>query len=889
MHGSDENQDRTFRAIYSALTGRNPYLWQVRIGREIGQGGVPRNIVIPTGGGKTGILASWLTSWCMESLLGSRDITKCRIGRRMAWVVNRRTVVDDIGAEALRMAKRIQHGAWIARLPWGEQAADVGHHDDNMLSRIATGLNPLGGGAHPLAVSSLRGELVDAGDWRIDPARLGIIIGTPMMIGSKLLFRGVDDGRSRRSQSAGILGCDSIIVHDECHLEPAFDHMLDEIRNMASTQMDGLPGVFRPCALSATPPVFRRGDVFELNAEERAEDRIKKVVETRKMMRIVQLSERKEWLSSIVSAALGLGGHETDGQARRVLVFIRRPSDAQKVSEAIGKRVGKENVGLLTGTIRGHERDRLVHGDLFASFRTNPNRAPVESSIYLVATSAGEVGVDIDGDAAVMDACPLDSLGQRLGRVGRSGNRPNEDHIEIVSVWVKTTDQDEFSACTAKTLEIMCSRRHEGTDIVSVGPVEMTALSMGADASAATMQKASPRQIGENNWAGWRNTSVPPADGVITLDQHIMGQSNWEPAVTEVCWRADVSLLCGCGEDELVNMIERFPVRSAERLTANSKDVLKWMQARANYGANGCFISMRNGTMRVIDIASIMNGQELVEREAWKCISDCEIIVPTTWGGLSADGMLSEEKSDSNGNTDLDVAELGGQHRRQRVVVRLDEEGDESFSPLLGGSLQTGLRKGCSLPTEDGGRIEYMLEPSVQPSPVRVDLDKHLREVGDMCRSMASRMGADTHIVEVLATAGATHDLGKEDERWQRYARNVATSGNAIKPVAKSKSYLSPQVLEGFRHEAASVQHPDFIRSWGLLRSDEMRDLLMHIVAAHHGWGRPGFPPESGHEDISGQMNIFRTLECSVGIFQLPLLEAVLKCADTKVSLEESK
>lgn len=192
-----------FRTIYAALTGKNPYMWQVRIGDTIRRGAVPRNVVVPTGGGKTGIIAAWLTAWCMEAIHGDEDITKCRIGRRMAWVVNRRTVVDDVGAEAVRMAKRIQHGAYVDGLPWGERLADAGPGDESLLAKIASRLHVLGGGRHPLAVSSLRGELVDAGEWRIDPARLGIIIGTPMMIGSKLLFRGVDDGRSRRSQSAG--------------------------------------------------------------------------------------------------------------------------------------------------------------------------------------------------------------------------------------------------------------------------------------------------------------------------------------------------------------------------------------------------------------------------------------------------------------------------------------------------------------------------------------------------------------------------------------------------------------------------------------------------------------------------------------------------------------
>lgn len=107
------------------------------------------------------------------------------------------------------------------------------------------------------------------------------------------------------------------------------------------------------------------------------------------------------------------------------------------------------------------------------------------------------------------------------------GNRPGEDHISIVSVWKKTAEVDVVSACTDKTLKMMLSRADGDTGLVSVGPAEMTSLFMSSDASAATMPKAKWRQIGVNNWPDWRNTSVQPSEGIITLDQHIMGESDW--------------------------------------------------------------------------------------------------------------------------------------------------------------------------------------------------------------------------------------------------------------------------------------------------------------------------------------------------------------------------
>ena len=42
--------------------------------------------------------------------------------------------------------------------------------------------------------------------------------------------------------------------------------------------------------------------------------------------------------------------------------------------------VGDDRVGLLTGTIRGHERDALVNKPLFANFRSQEVREPRDAT-----------------------------------------------------------------------------------------------------------------------------------------------------------------------------------------------------------------------------------------------------------------------------------------------------------------------------------------------------------------------------------------------------------------------------------------------------------------------------------------------------------------------------
>ncbi len=49
------------------------------------------------------------------------------------------------------------------------------------------------------------------------------------MIGSRLLFSGYGRGFKSRPLHAGFLGQDTLLVHDEAHLEPAFQKLIEAI------------------------------------------------------------------------------------------------------------------------------------------------------------------------------------------------------------------------------------------------------------------------------------------------------------------------------------------------------------------------------------------------------------------------------------------------------------------------------------------------------------------------------------------------------------------------------------------------------------------------------------------------------------------------------------
>jgi len=205
---------------YQALTGYSPFRWQQRLWAEMVAGNLPDAIDVPTGLGKTAIIPIWLLAIAAQSPL--------TLPRRLIYVVNRRTVVD----QATDIAERIRE-----KLPAVRQV-------NRALAKLSA--DP----ANPLAISTLRGEHQDNKEWQTDPARAAIIIGTVDMVGSKLMFAGYQSSQRMRPFLAGLIGQDALLVHDEAHLTPAFGRL---IRQISQTQRkQGNPRPLRLIELSAT-------------------------------------------------------------------------------------------------------------------------------------------------------------------------------------------------------------------------------------------------------------------------------------------------------------------------------------------------------------------------------------------------------------------------------------------------------------------------------------------------------------------------------------------------------------------------------------------------------------------------------------------------------------
>jgi len=119
-----------FNALYCALTGHNGACrWQHRLFTEFEAGRFPTDIELATGLGKTSIIALWILA--LGRALARESTASTAVPRRLAYVVDRRVVVDQASEFAEQVRERL------------EQAAQ---DDKHALHAIAIGLKNAGCG-----------------------------------------------------------------------------------------------------------------------------------------------------------------------------------------------------------------------------------------------------------------------------------------------------------------------------------------------------------------------------------------------------------------------------------------------------------------------------------------------------------------------------------------------------------------------------------------------------------------------------------------------------------------------------------------------------------------------------------------------------------------------
>lgn len=204
-----------------------------------------------------------------------------------------------------------------------------------------------------------------------------------------------------------------------------------------------------------------------------------------------------------------------------------------------------------------------------------------------------------------------------------------------------------------------------------------------------------------------------------------------------------------------------------------------------------------------------------------------------------------------------------------------------------------------------------------------VGLRQHCGHVQEWAERLARNIGFDAKLVSDLALAGWLHDVGKADPRFQRWLVGGDEIRAAMQEEPLAKSALPPGnkrarelalarsgYPKGYRHELLSLAMIQ--RNDAVLAGAHDRELVLHLVASHHGWCRPFAPPidhpdetevslQHGSSLLTGSMR-HRAGQLSSGVAQrfwslmekygwwgLAWLEAVMRLADHRASEEEQK
>jgi len=986
-----------------------PFPWQLELLRRFREGEVVSSLDIPTGLGKTAVMAVWLVARARGASLP----------RRLVYVVDRRAVVD----QATEVAESLC--AWVAKEPG---------------VAVALGL-----GNRPLPISTLRGQHVDNRAWLEDPSSPAIVVGTVDMVGSRLLFSGYGVSSRMRPYHAGLLGADTLVVLDEAHLVPAFEDLLRQIERGADSfgpkeaSLRALVPPFKLLSLSATG---RQSEAtsLTLSEDDRRNPIVKKRLTAKKVLSIVNLTKVTEAAATpddsesaddiaeatekskgpkladvLAKQAWQLTAHGSDKV--RCLVFCNAREDATAVAAALRKLAGSASAGeptieLFVGGRRVKERvqarDALARLGFLAGITVTLDRPA-----FLIATSAGEVGVDLDADHMVCDLVAWERMVQRLGRVNRGGDgdakvvvvvdsepvpddgtmqalkkreasnaakrqldkltttlndlqgarepvpRGHKKSAEAGAAEEKRKREEKalkksISACRKrirvfKDADAKIVARYEaatmqhralGKLLAAVGdkgnlsPDALLTLRNRRDLSdalrAATTVEPLRPELTRPLVDAWSMTSLDDHPGRPEVDPWLRGFRRDEEPQTTVIWRRHLPVRTDGTFDARAakRFFDAAPPHTSEQLETETRLVLEWLIERAAAvskakeplldGHKVVAIALGGrGDVKGWHALSQITGaksksktenkedkkaREQGVKEFEKLLVGATLIIDARLGGLS-DGLLSKEANNTAEASDdgstiwlarPDVADVPVTGFRIRVLGA-NEEDESAWRTTPGaGWVRRHLFVTTVLDGEpsaalviDGWAGDAANEEERSEAERPQQLDEHQSWAEDCARRLAQSLGIETAHTDLLALAARLHDEGKRVARWQRAFK--APLGD--RPCAKTKGPIDFDILDGYRHELGSLPYVEAHAQFNALSPDD-QDLVLHLVAAHHGFARPVIgtrgcddaPPSIVAERARAVALRFARLSRFWGPWGLAWWEALLRSTDQTAS-----
>jgi CRISPR-associated endonuclease/helicase Cas3 len=898
-----------FETGFRELTGYEPFEWQSRFFLELIAERWPEQCDIPTGLGKTSVMTIWLLALTWQAERGE-DIT---VPRRLVYIVDRRVVVDQATLEAEQLQKKVLNPASPFQLLLQQTLASL----------CLTASKP-----EPLVISTLRGQRRDNEKWYRDPSRAAIIVGTIDMLGSRLLFSGYGIGKYLTSLQAGILGQDTFFVLDEAHLCPSFEVLLARVWEQIHQHQLLRP--FRLLFLTATGRHALPGaNTFTLDAAAENREARKRLTAVKKLSFIAptsaseKLADQKEALrENVVVQVVALAPLNES-----IVVYLNTVEHLLVVQEKLEDR-GLEPV-VLTGEMRGKERnDFLKRGMLPGGFLTPflGGHPQADAPSILLTTSCGEVGIDLDADHVVCDLVSLERMIQRFGRCNRFGNNRRSEirvvlNLEPENSWTQPT----FDALRSlpgiaggffdASPDAVSGLLHNGLNLIpafEAAPLTATLDDFLLDDFALTSVA---------------RFELDPATGEYKPDYLRPQVAFWLRGLAEendlgvqFVWRSDLNYAVDRNDAIVmaralplqIHEIAKIPIYRVDRFLRN-------LQRHQSHDPALTRIPVQrlDESWEAFDIGDLLRiKEELI---------GSTIFLPSRVGGLGTDG-LPKYKEAAPGTPDVVdntlfkrylFNRIGGQFSVQELnAVGVPIGVAQSFSNAGNweSSFRARFRDVLKLRKLDDAGERLSGKPDNPESVAYANLvdeqgrskaeqltqslAKHLAKADRVSAELGSLLRLEADLARAVNIASAKHDLGKDRRWWQRYVLGNLDYPTKVLAKIKDSSQSDIAKNESYRHEFGSL-----LDVKKLLPLGPDTELILHLIAAHHGHARPDFAEKRyaklWKERSASEAEVRRMadaigrgyirLQRKYGWWALAYLEALVKCIDIAASPEKGE
>lgn len=876
LHRSD------FVKFFKAIHHVEPFPWQRMLLDRVLDDRWPDLLDLPTASGKTACLDIAVFALAMQARLSGEQRTT---PRRIFFVVDRRIVVDEAFSRACRIAESLSSCK------------------ETVVRAVAEQMCHLSAGKHPLAVARLRGGVAGQSSLPIDPLQPALITATVDQVGSRLLFRSYDGSPLRAPVDAALVAYDSLVVLDEAHCSVPFCQTAAAVRDYLDPKWTKAPAPLAPplrlMVMTATPPAGL--DVpakFPKSSERSAALDQPLLHQRREAQKLAILDLCKGGGDPLVVRAVQRAKEQLDSGRRRIAIMVNRVQTAQAIFDSIEKTHCQPI--LLTGRMRPIDRDDLV-GKWQDALKAG-STCPPEKPIVLVTTQCLEVGADFSFDALITECASIDALLQRFGRLDRLGEIGRTDAFILArETDVKEGDDPIYGQAMTNTWKWLSSEQKPPIDfgIEAMRKRMNVVADKERDAMLAPHPDA-PVLMPAHVDLLCQTSPIPVPDPDVSAYLHGLGRGEVEVGVV---FRADLAQ-DGHGWSELLELCPPSPLeclsvplwRMRRWLTGAQATPPEDVESIAAMHANGRdqgeqrrrFAVRRDSRWRVCtDPDELRQGDTVIV-----ACGPRETIPPQLGTAMGNAVMDRADEAHWLGKRRVVLRAhdglLGGLQQHPAVAALLDwarESADaddadvdrlkqvlralaaSSPAPWLAGvaSLLSSrvrdkhiLRHPCDerawvvvvpLPSVDLDAGDFG-EDAQSTTSQAVGLDTHLQDVAEAAKRLAPAVA--TSLVPTLFAAARWHDLGKIDPRFQAWLRDEPEFSGDL-PLAKGDTHTRGS--SGLRHEMLSMQ---LLEALDLGLPDTLdRDLLLHVVAAHHGYARPFAPwrPDPDPPPIAGRIN----------------------------------